>query len=219
MSEQRNGMDERQEATNARMAAGNETDSTAALQAEIASLRAMTKAQGEEIAITREQDEAKDDEIERLRERCEAYKGQVKAAADEIVSLRAKIKAQGEEIAITRERDEAKDAELASLRAQLAESERRVRVLQAHPSERYWEGRWRDADAALASARKALEWRTDFENAPSPCIGWCVFPAGEEARQIWRHPSLKDQWSAHGVTQEVKAWQPLPALTDEQQKD
>lgn len=70
----------------------------------------------------------------------------------------------------------------------------------------------------LECARKALEWRTDFENAPSPCIGWCVFPAGEEARQIWRHPSLKDQWSAHGVTQEVKAWQPLPALTDDLQK-
>ncbi|WP_315731727.1 MULTISPECIES: hypothetical protein [unclassified Bradyrhizobium] len=40
MSDQRNGMDEWQDATNARMAAGNEPDSMAALQAEIASLKA-----------------------------------------------------------------------------------------------------------------------------------------------------------------------------------
>jgi hypothetical protein len=60
----------------------------------------------------------------------------------------------------------------------------------------------------------ALEngWRTDFENAPSPCIGWCTPPAGDDVRQIWRHPHAKDQWSAHGVTQTVKAWQPLPII-------
>jgi hypothetical protein len=55
-------------------------------------------------------------------------------------------------------------------------------------------------------------WRTDFENAPSPCIGWCVFPAGEEARQIWHWPGTTDRWSSHGMQQTVKAWQPLPAL-------
>lgn len=51
-------------------------------------------------------------------------------------------------------------------------------------------------------------WRTDFENAPSPCIGWCVFPAGEEARQVWRGPR---GWSSHSITQDVRAWQPMPA--------
>jgi hypothetical protein len=47
------------------------------------------------------------------------------------------------------------------LRAQLAEEQAKhaltIQHHQAHPAERYWEGRWRDADAQLASARKALE--------------------------------------------------------------
>jgi hypothetical protein len=55
-------------------------------------------------------------------------------------------------------------------------------------------------------------WRTDFENAPSPCIGWCTPPAGDVVRQIWHDPYRKGEWSAHGVTQTVKAWQPLPAI-------
>lgn len=55
-------------------------------------------------------------------------------------------------------------------------------------------------------------WRTDFENAPSPCIGWCTTPAGDDVRQIWRHSHLKDQWTAHSITQTVKAWQPLPSI-------
>lgn len=55
-------------------------------------------------------------------------------------------------------------------------------------------------------------WRTDFENAPSPCIGWCTPPAGDDVRQIWRHSHLKGQWTAHSITQAVKAWQPMPSI-------
>ena len=66
--------------------------------------------------------------------------------------------------------------------------------------------------AEIERLRAGTQWRTDFENAPSPCIGWCSPPAGDDVRQIWRHPHLKDQWSAHGVTQTVKAWQPLPII-------
>lgn len=58
----------------------------------------------------------------------------------------------------------------------------------------------------------ASPWRTDFENAPSPCIGWCTPPAGDDVRKIWRHPHLKGAWSAHSVTQTVKAWQPMPLI-------
>lgn len=55
-------------------------------------------------------------------------------------------------------------------------------------------------------------WRTDFENAPSPCIGWCTPPAGDDVRQIWRHPRDKNHWTAHSITQIVKAWQPMPSI-------
>ncbi len=55
-------------------------------------------------------------------------------------------------------------------------------------------------------------WRTDFDNAPSPCIGWCTPPAGDVVRQIWRHPQVKGLWSALGVSQDVKAWQPMPSI-------
>ncbi len=132
-------------------------------------------------------------------------------------------------ISVDAGRSEAAD-EIASLRAQLAQSRtsksyQKDRAVKARRAQQnlaqgidYWKDRADKAETQLASARKALEWRTDFENAPSPCIGWCVFPAGQEVRQIWRHPHLKDQWSAYGVTQEVKAWQPLPALTDENKK-
>lgn len=75
----------------------------------------------------------------------------------------------------------------------------------------------------------ATPWRTDLENAPSPCIGWCSPPAGDVVRQIWHDPYRKGEWSAHGVTQTVKAWQALPsmdaalaapqALTEDQMRD
>ena len=55
-------------------------------------------------------------------------------------------------------------------------------------------------------------WRIDFENAPSPCLGWCMPPSGDEVRQIWRHPREKNQWTAHSLTQVVRAWQPLPTI-------
>lgn len=77
---------------------------------------------------------------------------------------------------------------------------------------------WDDARAAVdlyrcgAPAQQTL-WRTDFENAPSPCIGWCAPSAGDEVRQIWRHPYIKGGWSAHGAQQNVKAWQPLPPFS------
>lgn len=56
------------------------------------------------------------------------------------------------------------------------------------------------------------KWRTDFEDAPSPCLGWCTPPSGDDVRQIWRHPRDKSQWTAHSITQTVKAWQPLPTI-------
>lgn len=59
---------------------------------------------------------------------------------------------------------------------------------------------------------RATAWRTDLENAPSPCIGWCTPPAGDDVRQIWRHPRDKNQWTSHSITQSVKAWQPLPLI-------
>lgn len=56
-------------------------------------------------------------------------------------------------------------------------------------------------------------WRTDFENAPSPCLGWCTPPSGDVVRQIWRRSYAKGEWTAHSVTQTVKAWQPLPSVS------
>jgi len=79
-------------------------------------------------------------------------------AATEIDGLRAQLDA-------TEEAVSEKRAEIASLRAQLAEEKAKhaltIQHFQAHPAERYWEGRWRDADAQLASARNALDFIRD----------------------------------------------------------
>jgi hypothetical protein len=84
----------------------------------------------------------------------------------------------------------------------------------------------RAACEATAAARNAVqsilaarlpdreEPRTDFENAPSPCLGWCVFGTGKDAewRMIWRTPwhGRDGSWSAHGCPQDVRAWLPMP---------
>lgn len=70
----------------------------------------------------------------------------------------------------------------------------------------------------VATARAALEaafgkmWRKDFENAPSPCLGECIFPAGREVRMVWRNEWRgKTSWEAHGCEQTVARWCLLPS--------
>lgn len=42
---------------------------------------------------------------------------------------------------------------------------------------------------------------------PRRCLGWCLFPAGAEWREVeW----LGDNWTAYGLRQEVTHWLPMP---------
>lgn len=63
-----------------------------------------------------------------------------------------------------------------------------------------------------------MEWKP-IETAPSErgsrILGWCKFPAGEEARIITNSPSyLADpgsvRWEAYGCEQDATHWMPLP---------
>lgn len=67
-------------------------------------------------------------------------------------------------------------------------------------------------ERALAEAPLPNGWRRDLENAPSPCLGWCIFPAGEEVRMIYRHRHDAGSWTAYSITQTVFAWQELPRI-------
>lgn len=42
---------------------------------------------------------------------------------------------------------------------------------------------------------------------PRRCLGWCLFPAGAEWREVER---LGDNWSAYGMTQHVTHRRPFP---------
>lgn len=56
-------------------------------------------------------------------------------------------------------------------------------------------------------------WRDDMENAPSPCLGVCVFPNdGPTVRIVYRrvwHGAV--EWTTHGIAIRATHWMPLPA--------
>jgi hypothetical protein len=96
--------------------------------------------------------------IEILRSRDQNPRSWDQEAADEIERLQAQLRCAGDVKACTSDVPCAFGAlaQIESLSAQLAAANARISDLQGG-AERYWEGRWRDADAQLASARKALE--------------------------------------------------------------
>lgn len=57
-----------------------------------------------------------------------------------------------------------------------------------------------------------MKWKTNFKKAPSPCLGWCRMPAGDEVRVIYRSTNAPGIWTSHGLGQEVIGWQPLPTI-------
>jgi hypothetical protein len=94
-------------------------------------------------------------------------------AADEIASLRAQlVGCNGEAKSCNSDVPCALGAlaQIEQLRAQLEAANTRISDLQGG-AERYWEGRWRDADAQLASARKALTEIIDAEKEFRDAMG------------------------------------------------
>ena len=43
---------------------------------------------------------------------------------------------------------------------------------------------------------------------PRRCLGWCVFPAGAEWREVYRR--YDGVWTAYGKEQQVTHWMPFP---------
>ena len=56
-------------------------------------------------------------------------------------------------------------------------------------------------------------WRTDMKNAPSPCLGVCVFPNdGPTVRIVYRRVwNGAVEWTTHGIAIRATHWMPLPA--------